>query len=190
MDDFSYLSVVTSIVLGLGVTQLLAGVARLVQSRRRVRLYLPTLLWAALLFLLHIQLWWSAAVLRDVESWTFLGFFVTILLPTLAYLLSVLVLPDFDREGTIDLREVYYENARWFFGGLATLIALSFVRELVLEGSIDRDADTVFKIVFMATSAAAAATTRRVFHESWAPVAFLAFVAYIGALFPSLATID
>ncbi len=190
MDDFSYLSVVTSIVLGLGVAQLLTGAARLVQARRRVRLYAPTVLWAAFLFLLHIQLWWAASVWRRVTEWTFLGFLLTVMLPVMSFLLAVLVLPDFDRPGTLDLREIYYENSRWFFGCMAALIALTFAQELVVDGTVDRDADTVFKVVFLMLNVGAAATRSRWYHESYAPVAFLAFVGYIATLFPSLATID
>ena len=40
-EEFQYLAVLLSIVLGLGVTQLLTGVGRLVQARGRVRPYWP-----------------------------------------------------------------------------------------------------------------------------------------------------
>ena len=46
MDAFSYLSVLISIVLGLGVTQLLTGFGRLIEARDRVRSYGPVLIWA------------------------------------------------------------------------------------------------------------------------------------------------
>ena len=44
MDAFNYLSVMVSIVLGLGLTQLFAGIGNLVQIRRRVKLFIPELL--------------------------------------------------------------------------------------------------------------------------------------------------
>jgi hypothetical protein len=39
MDPFSYLSVLTSIVLALGITRILTGLGRLLQKRGRVRVY-------------------------------------------------------------------------------------------------------------------------------------------------------
>jgi hypothetical protein len=39
MDPFSYLSVLTSIVLALGITRILSGLGRLEQTRGRVRIY-------------------------------------------------------------------------------------------------------------------------------------------------------
>jgi hypothetical protein len=50
MDPFSYLSVLTSIVLALGITRILSGVGRLLQTRGRVRIYWVHLLWALNLY--------------------------------------------------------------------------------------------------------------------------------------------
>ncbi|CAN5853718.1 hypothetical protein BH20GEM3_BH20GEM3_15690 [soil metagenome] len=42
MSQFEYLGVLVSIIIGLGLSHLLASAARLIQVRRRVRLYWPT----------------------------------------------------------------------------------------------------------------------------------------------------
>jgi len=44
MDAFSYLSVLTSIILGLGIQQVLLGYRALILSRKRVRFYAPPLI--------------------------------------------------------------------------------------------------------------------------------------------------
>lgn len=44
MDAFAHLSVLISIVLGLGITNLLMGLARIVQMLGRVTVYWPTIL--------------------------------------------------------------------------------------------------------------------------------------------------
>src|SRR5947207_15965835 len=49
MDEFSYLSVLLSVILGLAVTQILKGFRGLLLSRARIRLYWPVIAWAALL---------------------------------------------------------------------------------------------------------------------------------------------
>jgi hypothetical protein len=102
-DEFQYLAVLLSIVLGLGVTQLLTGVGRLVQARHAVRPYWPPLVWVALLLLVHVQSWWAMFELRTHAPWTFLQFLVVLLTPTTLYLMAALALPDV-AESTTDGR--------------------------------------------------------------------------------------
>jgi hypothetical protein len=57
MDEFSYLSVLLSVILGLAVTQILKGFRGLLLSRARIRLYWPVIAWGALLLLVCFQHW-------------------------------------------------------------------------------------------------------------------------------------
>jgi hypothetical protein len=52
MDEFSYLSVLISVILGLAVTQILKEFRGILLSRVRVGIYWPVLGWAALLLLI------------------------------------------------------------------------------------------------------------------------------------------
>jgi hypothetical protein len=45
---------------GLGLSHLLATTARLIQHRREVVLFGPTLIWMAVLFVLQVQIWGAA----------------------------------------------------------------------------------------------------------------------------------
>ena len=47
MDEFSYLSVLISVILGLAVTQILKGFRGILLSRTRIRIYWPVIAWAA-----------------------------------------------------------------------------------------------------------------------------------------------
>ena len=49
MDEFGYLAVILSIILGLSVTQLLQGLSNVINARDRVRIYWPAIAWALLL---------------------------------------------------------------------------------------------------------------------------------------------
>ena len=59
MDEFSYLSVLISVILGLAVTQVLKGFRGILLSRTRIRIYWPVIAWAALLLLICVQSWWA-----------------------------------------------------------------------------------------------------------------------------------
>ncbi len=49
MEAFAHLSILISIILGLGIAELLSGFARTLEKRRVVRIYAPPILWALLL---------------------------------------------------------------------------------------------------------------------------------------------
>ena len=88
MDEFSYLSVLISVILGLAVTQILKGFRGILLSRTRIRIYWPVIAWAALLLLICVQSWWAMFELRHYQPWTFAAFAVVLLQTILTYMLA------------------------------------------------------------------------------------------------------
>ena len=188
MDEFSYLSVLLSIVLGLGITQILTALGRLIQARERVRMFWPAPAWAALLLVTHVQTWWTMFGLRDHAAWTFFTFLLVLLQPVLLYLLAALVLPDFGEaadpgEGTVDLRRHYFRQTRWFFGIGVALLAVSLLKDVVLDGTLPDLANLLAHLLFAALWGTAALTRRERYHLLLAPVSFLLFTGYVALLF-------
>jgi cell division protein FtsW (lipid II flippase) len=128
MDPFSYLVVLTSIVLGLGVTRLVGGFGNLMQTRRRKQMYWVHTLWMLNLLLTMTIVWWVAYRWRAQQHWTFFLFLWLILSPTILYLISALLFPDSDEARTVtDWQSYYYENHRDIF----VLYALIFPIDLI-----------------------------------------------------------
>jgi len=150
MSQFEYLSVLVSIIIGLALTQLLSGAARLIQLRRRIAMHLPTLCWMAILFLIDIQAWWVAFERRDSDAWSFFAFLLYLLIPITLFLLSYLVLPDLGDEDAADLTANFGDNRGWFFALLAALPVISLVEEGVRDGRVPLDVDAAFRIAFVA----------------------------------------
>ena len=86
---------------------------------------------------------------EEVEGnfFAFLGFLVG---PVLLFLLSVLVLPDFDQEGELSLRAHYEENRPWFFGIALALPLTSALRNVLVQGDAVLTPERPFEIVFAA----------------------------------------
>lgn len=187
MDAFGYLSVLISIVLGLGLTHLLAGMAKLMRHRSYVCFYAPTLVWMGLLFLLHVQIWWAVFDLRRVSEWTFFAFVLVLAIPTLVYLLTFLLVPDFDREERVDLKASYFGNRRWFFALFALLPLVSLTQEYAVSQSIQWDADPLFRLGFLVLALVGLMSSSERVHWWLAPAVFLTFGAYIALLFLRLA---
>lgn len=186
MDAFAHLSVLISIVLGLGITNLLMGLARVVQMRGRVKVYWPTIVWALVLLLLHVQTWWSMFGLRTVETWTFVAFGLTLMQPILLFFLSALVLPDFDRDEALDLRANYFAQARWFFGIILALLLTSLARTFALQGRLPMGEDFAFHLAFIAGVIPGVVVTNETFHKISALVAAGSVFAYVALLFTEL----
>jgi len=113
MDEFRYLSVLISVILGLAVTQILKGFRGILRSRTRIRIYWPVIAWAVLLLLICVQSWWAMFELRHYQPWTFAAFAVVLLQTIVTYMLAGLVFPDLFGEGIVDLRESFYAQLRW-----------------------------------------------------------------------------
>ena len=148
-----------------------------------MRIYGPSLVWVGLLFLLHVQIWWAVFELRGVSDWTIFSFLLVLAIPTLAYLLSALLIPGFDRKSTIDLKASYFENRRWFFGLFALIPLVSLLQELAISGAIRWDADPVFRLGFVALGVVGFSTRHERTHQWIAPVGLIAFAGYIVFLF-------
>lgn len=104
MDEFGYLSVLLSIILGLAVTQILVGVRGCLLTRKRVRGFWPVHLWAGFFLLVSTQIWWSMFGLRNRHEWDFSAYAVLLAQVIILYLLAGLIYPDFVLDQEVDLR--------------------------------------------------------------------------------------
>lgn len=149
INPTEYLSVLVSIVVGLGISHLLSGVGKLIVARRRVRMYFPTLTAVLLVFLGHIQFWWgNLGYGSEVES-NYFAFLIFLANPVMLYLLAVLVLPDFDTPGELSLRDHYYENRVWFYGMLTSVPVLSATRNVLIQHSPLMTSERPYEILFI-----------------------------------------
>jgi len=184
MDPFTHLSILLSIILGLGIAELLTRFGGIIERRHSARLYGPSLAWALVLLLAHVQTWWSIFGLREYRAWTFLTFSTVLLQPIMLFLLSVLALP---RGGdAVDLRVNYYAHRRWFFGLFGGLLIVSVTKDLVLSGQLPSATNLEFHAVLFAVSLTGFLTAREGVHRVLAVLSVSVLVAYIAVLFSRL----
>src|SRR5258708_6166304 len=154
MEAFSHFTVLVSIVVGLGITNVLSGLVGIIHHRARVRLYWPVVLWLVILFLVFVQSWWALFNLHNVTKWTFFTFLLTVLFPVLLFTLSSLILPDFSGAEVVDLRADYFRERKWFFGLLVVTLCISmasaFLGPLMLAPNFLGPAYLVTDAVYLA----------------------------------------
>jgi hypothetical protein len=186
LDQFSYLSVLLSLIVGLAITQILKGYRGILLWRAHVQLYWPTLLWSASLLLMNVQSWWAMFGLRDIEAWTFGTFMVVLLQTIVQYMLAALVFPDFSGGERVDLRAHYWAQARWFFALTIVVLLVSLAKDFVLSGHLSDRLNVLFHLGFIALGAIALATRSQWYHCFLAVATFVLFWVYIVVLFARL----
>ena len=185
MDGYSYLSVLVSIILGLGITNLLSGFAGLVRERARVRMYLPVPIWMATLFFAHVQMWWAMFGLASVHHWTFAKFLSVLLQPVALFLTSAFIVPNLSDQGTIDLKEGFFRELRWLGVGLAAMMLTSVAKNILITGTMQAP-DIVAHIIFGVLALAAVLIRSDTAHRIIAPAVLVMLLVYTGLLFADL----
>ncbi len=129
-DIFPHVRIVMGMVIGLGVTRLLSGVARIVQHPAQYRLYVVHLAWVASVLLALVHFWWWEFGLYQVETWTFGTYVFIIGYAIVLFMLCALLFPD-SMQGYGSYEDYFYARRAWFFGLLAATYLLDVVDTLI-----------------------------------------------------------
>ena len=122
MELFEFLMVLVSIIIGLGIAELLTGTARLLRTRKSVDFYwLHTLLIFGIGFAM-LQIWWEGWTLRALPEVSFLQLCLLLTGPVSLFLIAHLLFPD-PVEGT-SLADYYLDQAPliWGFATVGTIV--------------------------------------------------------------------
>jgi len=129
MELFSILSVVFSIILGLGIANLLTSLVAMFRSRGHGRLHWMPLVWAGCIFVFQIQFWWAIIELRNmVQVWTVTEFLLLLTVALLLFLAAALVIPEKELDENQNLLDVFHQDGQW---SLAILSCYAFVAGIV-----------------------------------------------------------
>jgi len=124
MDVANHSVTLISIIVGLGLTELLANLHRLFRARAHVRWDALPFVWTAAILVLLLNYWWSLVLGRDGSrlAHTAAQFGLLLIHPLLLFLLCASVLPKASAEG-VDMRAAY-ESERQVFVWLFVLYML------------------------------------------------------------------
>jgi hypothetical protein len=134
LSPFEYVVVLVSIILGMGITQLITGFAAIVLRWNYVKLYWPHLVLIALIFIIHIQDWWATYALRNNTSWNLLMFLFIIMYPVTLYVLARILFPIRWSPVPFDLKTFFYDNFRKIYGFMIFLPVHSLIENYFIRG--------------------------------------------------------
>lgn len=189
MSIFEYISVLSSIIVGFGITQLLRGVVQMIHNPEESKPCLVHLLWMLSTFLLSIFWWWFQFILADVSKWTFSAYsFVIVYAVTIYLLCAVLVPANVQRFG--DYKTFFYSNRHWFFG-IFILQRMVDILDTLAKGGLERffgfgPEYYVAGPVEMLLAGIAIYTRNEKYHLAFAVAIILFQIAIVIRLFPTM----
>lgn len=131
MSATEYVMILISIVLGLGLTDVLVSAHKLFRAGRRVKWDWAAPICALIVTLLLIKTFWSAYDSKADASMTIGVFLVDFVELVLMFLLASSVLPDEIPAEGLDLKAYYDRNGAYFWGLMAAALAWSLGTALV-----------------------------------------------------------
>jgi multisubunit Na+/H+ antiporter MnhG subunit len=144
-DIFDFLMVLVSIIIGFGMTEVLAGSARLLRARNNTKPYWLHTVLVLGVFITLLTMWWEAWGLQSETEWSFLGLIFMLSGPVGLYLIASLSFPDQVEDH--DFREYYYQNASliWMVAGISSILNNSFW--ILYLGSDLLEPDSIFSLI-------------------------------------------
>lgn len=118
MSEFEFVSVLISMVVGLGIAQLLSGIGQAVHERKTAPLDEVHMVWTAAAFLNLVLNWWVLFSWSIHEVWSFTLFLALILWAVAMYLLVVFLYPA-RKPANEAWTAVFASNRQWFLGAFA-----------------------------------------------------------------------
>ena len=135
MEPFEYVVVLTSLIIGLGIAQILIGVADMVAHYRKVNFSIPHSIYVLVIFLLHIQEWWiNYAYAKHIEVWSLQTVFGILIYPILLFIQARLLFPTGLRSRDADMVMYYEDQWRWLFSIGAWTVIISIWHDILIEG--------------------------------------------------------
>ena len=177
MSLFEFLMVLVSLIIGLGIAELLTGVARIIRNHQQVRLYWVHSVFVAILFLALLQTWWEIWELRAVPSWTFGGLLMMLGGPIGLFIISHLVFPE-PVSGS-DLNAYYFENKKPIFFIAIMTVAVSATFRPVVVGSELLALDNLSSFMMLVVFFGMAMLRNATFHGFMSVLIIVALVADI-----------
>ncbi len=176
ISPFEYVIVLISIILGMGITQIVSGLASIIHRWEKVKIYWPHLILVILVFLIHIQEWWAAYDMRDYAYWRLPTFLFIILYPVNLYILSRILFPISWRGPVIDLKKFYYQNYKRIFLFTITLDVLGIIDNIFLSGYQISEQIVQFLVLAILVFAIGRRSSHELLHKIIASVLMIIFI--------------
>jgi hypothetical protein len=129
MALFEFLMILLSIIVGLGLAEILTGIARFLRDRRGHEFRWIHSAVVLTVFMALLQVFWESWGLQSVGTWTFSAMLLMLSLPIVLFLIAHLLFPT--ERTQANLEEYYFDRSRLIWSlALAGIVAGNTFRPL------------------------------------------------------------
>lgn len=178
MTQFEFILVFISIVLALGVSDVLSNWGDQIRFREQVHHYWLHTHWGILYLLVAIQAWWGLWRFRERTEWTFFDNLLLIW-PYLMLALVAYVLAPSISNGQNDIKHYYYKNTPWIFGFSAVYVASVIINTKNALGMPFLDPTNIIRVLAIILMIAVAAWKNELFHKTAVAFTYVLMAAWI-----------
>lgn len=132
ISPFEYVSILVSIILGLGITQLLGSFSDLLYNHKKITFYGPHSIWVLFILFLHIQDWFITYQLKDLKVWYLPQLVFVLLYPITLFTTAKMLLPSNDKEEQYNMVTFYNSQFPVIFILVSVNIFLSILFNIFL----------------------------------------------------------
>lgn len=187
-EVYLYIRTVMAMVIGLSLARLLTGLAAIVQTPGKHRVYWIQLGWALSMFLFIIHFWWWEYRLHALAVISFGVYLFLISFCCLFFFLCVLLFPTSVEEYG-GYEEYFISRRRWFFGLLAATYAVDLLDTVLKGEAYFQSLGLEYPLrnaVYIALCIAAAVTANRRFHAAFVVLGLIYQLTWIFRLYDVL----
>jgi len=133
IGEFDFISVLISIIIGLGVTHLLSGAGRAFYRRRKTPIDEVHMVLTASTLLILVLNWWVTFAWRTETNWTYEKFLVLIIWTVSLYMLTIFLYPP-DLSEAEEHRAVWQQNRVGYYGAFVTICVFDILQTAMRGG--------------------------------------------------------
>ncbi|MBC7935174.1 MAG: hypothetical protein H7Y86_07430 [Rhizobacter sp.] len=132
ISAFEYVSILVSIILGLGITQILSSFSDLLYHYKEIKFYWPHTLWILFILFLNIQDWFITYQLKDKLEWSLPELFFILLYPITLFIAAKMLLPANESDKGTDMKLYYRSHYPVIFFIIAVAVFISILFNVFL----------------------------------------------------------
>jgi hypothetical protein len=127
ISAFEYVTILVSIILGLGITKILSSLAELLYDFRKVKFFWVHTIWVILILYIHIQEWFILYELKGYPAWKLPVFLFVILYPITLFLAASMLFPVINKDEAVDLKVFFLKSYKALYFLFLICIVLSLI---------------------------------------------------------------
>ncbi|QLC22974.1 hypothetical protein HFP51_12730 [Parasphingopyxis sp. CP4] len=184
MTQFQFVMVLLSLIVGLGVTDLLSNVARQLKDRESWKFSWLQSLLVVFVFVALLQQWWESWGLQSIEHWNFGSMLWMLAGPIGLYIAAHLLYPKAAED--VDLETHYFDNSKAFWLIAAAVVVVATLFRPISFGMPLLDFDNLASIVLFGSCMVLGLIKHPLLHKTLAPLLLTALLLDIFVFNPSI----